>query len=164
MIQRDAALSHCGRYRYALARWWTEYPARLVLWVMLNPSTADATIDDRTIGRCIGFSQAWGFDGLMVGNLFAYRATNPDELLRAVHPAGPFNSVVLRNMASTAELIVAGWGSHAAATPSVVEAVLRDLGKPVHCLGRTKAGNPRHPLYMPADSKLEEYAICARGL
>lgn len=151
----EAVFSPSGVYRYQLRRWWVmpTMPARWVLWVMLNPSTADASIDDRTIGRCIGFSRGWGYDGLMVGNLFGYRATDPDTLHTAPDPVGSMNDVHLRMMASLAGLVICGWGSHKAATRARVVEAMQVIGRPAHCLGLTKGGQPLHPLYLPGDLK-----------
>jgi hypothetical protein len=84
-----AVLSDCGTYRYRLGRRWAEGPVDV--WIMLNPSTADATVDDRTIRRCMEFSRRWGAGALVVGNLFALRATDPAELVRHPDPIGPDN-------------------------------------------------------------------------
>jgi hypothetical protein len=148
MSGQDAHLSPCGTYRYRLRRWWNEPPKRWVLWIMLNPSTADASLDDPTIRRCIGFSKAWGFDGLMVGNLHALRATDPESLRSIRDPFGPGNGLHLREMARDAEQVICGWGAHDFVSQTSVASVLRDLDRPTFCLGTTKAGHPRHPLYV----------------
>lgn len=156
-MRRAATISPCGLYRFALHRWWVEHPVRWILWVMLNPSTANAFLDDRTIERIIAFSREWGYDGLMVGNLYAFRATNPDELQAAADPVGPANDVYVRAMATTAETVVAAWGGHSFVCPAVPARMLQTIGKPVMCLGTTKTGAPRHPLYLPKTTKLTEY-------
>ena len=124
---------------------------------MLNPSTANAFTDDRTIERIIAFSQAWGYDGLAVGNLYAFRATNPDELQAAADPVGPLNDVYVRNMATVAETVVVAWGAHSFVCPAVPRRMLQTIGKPVMCLGVTKNGSPRHPLYLPKLTNLIPY-------
>jgi hypothetical protein len=103
-------MSPCGLYRYELWRYWA--PGRLVAWIMLNPSTADATADDPTLRRCIDFSKAWGCGGLMVVNLFGLRATDPQELRRAEDPVGPMNDHFLWGRCMEADLVVAAWGGH----------------------------------------------------
>src|SRR5262245_13227298 len=110
--QSSAELSPCGRYRYALTRTWGD-PKKVVCWVMLNPSTADADQDDPTIRRCLGFSRAWGAGGLVVVNLFALRATDPDQLRIAADPVGPDNDSHL-STAAFGRLVVAAWGARGA--------------------------------------------------
>lgn len=116
---------------------------------MLNPSTADANIDDPTIRRCLGFSQAWGYDGMMVCNLFAYRSTDPDELRPTLEYAGVMNGIMVQAAAPGAELIVCAWGGHRIVTAEIVNQTARVIGKPLHALALTKGGQPRHPLYLP---------------
>jgi hypothetical protein len=158
-ILRTAIISPCGLYRYSLGRRWHHGDARphYVMWLMLNPSTADGETDDRTIERCISFSRSWGFDGLMVGNLFAFRATDPKMLYRAEDAVGPANDAYLQNMATGCELVVAAWGGHDYVYPERVRAALLAVGRPVKCLGTTKGGHPRHPLYLKSDTVLTEY-------
>jgi hypothetical protein len=149
-----AVISRCGQYRYLLGRIWNE-PAicgipRIALWVMLNPSTANAMRDDATIRRCIGFSKDWGYDGMEVANLFGFRARHPSAMASVADPVGPDNDAHIFGAAARAHLIIAAWGSHHAAdAPRSVE-VLAMLRKhrDVLCLGRTSNGAPRHPLYV----------------
>jgi hypothetical protein len=149
----SATISECGTYRYTLERKWSS-GTRDVLWVMLNPSTADHEINDPTIRRCIGFSKAWGYDGLMVGNLYAYRATKPADLWDAgdnVDIRGSENDQHLCRMAARAALIVAAWGSGADHRRAVRTLhMLAGFGV-VHQLRATKGGMPCHPLYLPGD-------------
>lgn len=148
-MTRSAEISPCGTYRYALRRTWN--PARpAVLFVMLNPSTADAEHDDRTIGRCVGFARAWGYGGLLVGNLFAYRATRPRDLRAVAEPVGPENDQWLEVLAREAGAVVAAWGNDGrlrARDAHVLQ--LLDAARCL-CLKRTKAGAPWHPLYVQA--------------
>lgn len=155
-IDRWATLSDDRRYRYQLGRrWGTPWAegGRRVLWIMLNPSTADADADDPTIRRCIGFSRAWGYDELVVVNLYALRATDPAELGRAEDPFGPDNATWLDHHLSHADSVIAAWGAHNTAT-NVADALLLEH-RPLRCLGTTKDGHPRHPLYVRADQPLE---------
>lgn len=158
-LAAEAILSDCGVYRYQLERRWADGPT--VLWIMLNPSTADGRQDDRTIGRCVDFSKRWGFGALLVGNLYGLRATDPEQLADAVDPIGPRNGWNLSLMAARASLIVAAWGGHCSVVPEYVQSVIGSLGplaEPLRCLGRTKAGAPRHPLYLAASTQIEEYS------
>ena len=122
-----------------------------VLFVMLNPSTADAETDDPTIRRCAGFARRWGFRELAVANLFALRATNPRELWRASDPVGPENDQHLVEMSSRADAVIAAWGAHGVYR-NREQHVLRLLNGTVEYLGLTKQGHPRHPLYLRADA------------
>lgn len=142
-----------GPYRYTLWRTWANHqqPA-ICAWVMLNPSTADASDDDPTIRRCIGYSRRWGYDGLVVRNLFALRATDPRELHAAADPVGPANDHWLTRWDRVARLVVAwGTGRH----PRIADrwrhaAALLAPHRPV-CLRTARDGQPVHPLYQPGD-------------
>lgn len=162
---RAAGADIDGPYRYRLWRDWRPNPTR-VCWVMLNPSTADETVDDPTIRRCIAFSKAWGYTGIVVVNLFALRATEPDDLLLHHAPIGPRNDDAIREAASACPLVVVAWGAHKAVDDrerEVLEILVDALDResPL-CLGTTKDGFPRHPLYVRADAKLVPYAeVCS---
>jgi hypothetical protein len=152
-----AKFSPCRRYRYALWRRWG--PGKLIAFIGLNPSTADERDDDPTIRRCLGFTRAWGGEALVMLNLFAWRATFPADLKRAAHPIGDDNDAAIVALAGAADTVVAAWGVDGAWRHRgfVVAAKLRAAGVPLLCLGRTKAGQPRHPLYLPADAAPEPY-------
>jgi hypothetical protein len=143
---------HCpcrGRhlYRYLLWRRWRPGGDWLA-WVMLNPSTAGAADDDATIERCRRRSARLGFGGLLVVNLFAWRATDPAALRLAEDPIGPHNDEALAFAARHAQLIVCAWGAGGAFDRRAA-AVLEGLrGRPLYALGFTVAGHPRHPLYV----------------
>lgn len=156
-VRSSAILSPCGSYRYRLVRQWGV--GALLPFVMLNPSTADATADDPTIRRCIGFARREGADGIMVNNLFALRATDPADLLHHPDPHGPDNGRHLASLAA-APNVVCAWGAEpmAAQKGLALAAVLRRSGVRVTCLGITKQGHPRHPLYVRADQPLVEWA------
>jgi hypothetical protein len=152
-MEYKALISPCDSYRYSLVRRW-DATRPTVCFVMLNPSTADSTQDDATIRRCINFAKAWGFGSLEVANLFSYRATKVPDLKKAPVPNGPESDFHMQAALSAAGLIVAAWGNHG--TPERVEAVLglmQNANKRVHCLGMTKSGAPRHPLYVPGYTK-----------
>lgn len=144
-MNKQAIFSPCRTYRYALWRSWggaTGY----AMFVGLNPSTADETQDDPTIRRCIAFAKAWGYGGLLMTNLFAYRATDPRVMKAAPDPVGPENDKVLRAMARGAGVIVAAWGANG--THRGRDATVRELLPALHCLALTKDGHPGHPLYL----------------
>lgn len=158
-----------SEYRYELRRRWS--PGLLVCWVMLNPSTADASEDDPTIRRCISFSRSWGYGGLVVVNLFAFRATKPAELKKRLAAAqtpitklvGVDNAVHLTCAMREADLVVGAWGAGLKPWSTQRAELLRirvvhGECPPLMCLGRTKCGAPRHPLYVPAAQKLERWS------
>lgn len=149
-MQTAAALSPCQPYRYALWRKWSDAPP--VLFVMLNPSTADETQDDPTIRRCMAFARQWGHGGLIVGNLFALRSPHPADLRTCADPIGPDNDAWLIRLAQQSTAAVAAWGNHGAFMNRGQEVAARF--PKLRCLGLTKRGQPRHPLYVPADASL----------
>lgn len=172
-VGKSAQISQCGRYRYSLQRWWVpieqSYTDPTAYWVMLNPSTADADIDDPTIRRCIGFSKRWGFGSLKVVNLFPYRATKPSDMQDAAEAGinifGEQGDWYLDNVLTECDPnlgdeVIAAWG---ASLPSVgVAQAERFIAEAEYvpcrlsCLGTTKAGHPRHPLYVKGSTPLEE--------
>lgn len=157
-----AILSADGQYRYRLWRTLTHPDQRTldgdhaadggtVAFVLLNPSTADATTDDPTLRRCIGYAERWGFDRLEVGNLFAYRATDPDDLYAADDPVGPRNDEHLCDIGDAADLVVVGWGHYGGGFPHRLNAVVDLLGDDLAALDTTATGQPVHPVRQPAD-------------
>lgn len=146
-----------GPYRYKLTRVWG--PGERMVFIMLNPSTADADIDDPTIRRCIGFAKDLGFDGLEVVNLFALRSPDPAVLAKAEDPVGPLNDRFITDSARGG-MIVAAWGAHpfAAARGAEVAAMVAEAGETLYSLGVTKDGHPRHPLYLPGTARPEPWA------
>ncbi len=190
-VAAGARISKDGRYRYRLWREWRLWPEpaawrwledeagkpvldgagaplgrpKSVLFVMLNPSTADGDQDDPTIRRCVGFARAWGYDRVEVVNLFAYRATDPDALLALNHdddPVGPDNGSTIRDLirsrgeffGSGVDKVVCAWGNLGGYLGQD-ETVLGWLGDaPRFALKLSKDGHPGHPLYLPASSLL----------
>ena len=146
MNQGTAVISPCEKYRYELRRWWNDYPDWMV-FIGLNPSTADARIDDPTIRRCMSFAKLWGYGGMVMLNLFALRATNPRELCQADDPVGPDNDRWLTKHIHTSELVVAAWGNHGTLNERCGQVVT--MFPQLTCLGLTKANQPKHPLYLP---------------
>lgn len=154
-VKANATMSLDGRYRYVLTRdWFPKSGEGAVLWIMLNPSTADATQDDPTLRRVQHFSRSWGYDGATVVNLFAYRTSRPAEL-RSVPdpgPVGPANDDVIETMmeAHGVGLVIAAWGAAPYRTHPGRVSRVRQLAhrarRPLHCLGVTAKGAPIHPL------------------
>lgn len=156
LLQRTADISTCGKYRYRLTRQWADGP--LLTFVMLNPSTADDDIDDPTIRRCMAFARRENMGGICVVNLFAFRATKPKALDLADNPYGEGNYAALGDTLGEAPVIVA-WGAHLRAdNPGRAYCQrAKRAGVSLSCLGRTKMGSPRHPLYVRGDQSLEPY-------
>jgi hypothetical protein len=149
-VTGSAVFSPDGRYRYRLDRDWDVHKGRVV-WAMLNPSTAGADVNDRTVGRCLTFTEDWGYGALTVINPFALVSTKPQALVTARDPFGPDNPFHIVDALSECALLVAAWGASVpkARAQYVAEfaAKLR-AHRPLWVLGLTKDGHPRHPLYV----------------
>lgn len=151
-VRRWAYLSPCGMYRYVLTRSWAE--GSMVVWVMLNPSTADARVDDPTIRKVMGFSRRWGYAGCVVVNLFGLRATDPKALREAADPYGPENGHTVESF-TYGRPVIAAWGDSGGKLTD--EACERLPTLTLQCLGTTKAGNPRHPCRLAYETPLEPW-------
>lgn len=154
----EAVFDPSRAYRYLLTRTWDEAWPR-VTWVMLNPSTADAFADDATVRRCTAFARAWHAGGISVVNLFAYRATRPASLRRAGDPVGTLNDEFILRECQPAATVIAAWGTHGAlgGRASAVTRMLAEARVRMYCLGTTRDGHPRHPLYVPASTAAQPY-------
>jgi len=152
----EARFSNDMKYRYLLWREWDNKLPR-VLFIMLNPSTADAEKNDPTIKRCVDYAHAWGYGSIEIANLFAYRSTLPDELLQVEDPVGPHNLCMIEAAVSRAKLIIGAWGAFGVPSRRMDTTfkILQMISKEddLYCLGRTKMGEPIHPLYQRADMK-----------
>jgi len=148
-----------GRYRYSLWRAWSAYHPRIV-FILLNPSTADEQRNDPTIRRCIGFARAWEFGSVEVVNLFAYRATDCRELLKVRDPIGEENNRFLTQAVERCSTVALGWGTRGTLLDRDCQVISLLAGKKdVHCLGITKNGQPRHPLYVKGDTSLVPFCV-----
>jgi hypothetical protein len=156
-----ASFSGDGAYRNFLTRAWGE--SAPAVWIMLNPSTADAFDDDPTIRRCISFTRRLAPEagGLIVVNLYALRATDPAELWTHPDPVGPAGDYYLISRAASVRAVIAAWGVHGARNGrgAQVAAELTAAGVKLMCLGTTKDGHPRHPLYLANNTELEPYTM-----
>lgn len=156
VTSRSAAVSPCGQYRYNLSRWLPEGEGALV-FIMLNPSTADGTEDDATIRRCLGFASDWGFNHLCVVNLFAWRARHPRDMLRQLDPVGPDGDQWILRETTNADRIIAAWGAHSSPIirrrADAVRAMLVQHGRALHHLGLSRTGQPKHPLFLARDTE-----------
>lgn len=146
--QNGAIFSDCEQYRYKLWRTWDNEKSPLI-FIGLNPSTADETVDDATIIRCTNRAKLWGYGGLIMLNLFAYRATNPNDMKKAQNPIGDNNDDFLKEILSMDTLTIAAWGTHGRFKER--DKQIKNLIPNLHCLDITKDGHPKHPLYIPMD-------------
>lgn len=154
----SAVISECGKYRHNLTRKVSDKEG-LLTFIMLNPSTADAELDDPTIRKCKGFCDRFGYGALQVVNLFDFRATNPDELKKTSYPASKHNMDIIRAAAIMSDKVICAWGTKGIYNRQN-EKVLQMLGKEnisLYALDITKDGHPKHPLYVPYDTELKRY-------
>ena len=144
-----AVYSPCERYRYTLTRTWAPETGK-ILFVMLNPSTATERQNDPTVERCERRARALGFGAFRVCNIFAWRETDPAKMRKAADPVGPANDAAIAEACHWADRIVCAWGTHGEHLDRgpEVERLMRATGRPLYHLGLTKAGHPKHPLYI----------------
>jgi hypothetical protein len=151
------------RYRFTLTRSWNNFQdvEKRVVFIMLNPSTADERVLDPTIRRCLGYAMDWGFNTLEIGNIFALRSTDPQMLYEVEDPIGPGNDDALVHMCLDADLVIAGWGHHGVyrARWEEVTEMIADF-REIYCLGRTKKDHqPKHPLYLKKNEQPQLYVL-----
>jgi hypothetical protein len=158
-IEYGAIFDASGSYRYSLWRAWSAYHPRIV-FVLLNPSAADEQRNDPTIRRCIGFARAWNYGSVEVVNLFAYRTTNYRELFKVNDPVGEENNRFLMQAVERCSTVVVGWGTRGTLLGRDRQVMSLLAGrKDVYCLGITKDGLPRHPLYVKGDRCLVPFYV-----
>jgi len=150
-IHKNATISDCRKYRYALSRNWDD-KMRTVLFIALNPSTADEINDDPTIRRCINYAENWGYGSILVANLFAYRTTKPAKLRYVKNPVGNDNDQHIMDLSKKAHIIVAAWGNEGSLFNRDKE--VARLIPNLMCLKVNKSGQPTHPLYQKKDKEL----------
>jgi len=155
LVNKNATFSDCRKYRYTLSRTWNG-KKKTILFIGLNPSTANEKIDDPTIRRCINYAQNWGYGSLLMVNLFAYRATMPSELKNVKNPIGNDNDLHIIELSKKADIAVAAWGNEGTLLnrDKEVKKILPNL----MCLKINKSGQPSHPLYQKKDLKLIKYS------
>jgi hypothetical protein len=152
-VTRTATFSACRLYRYSLDIVWDKTKP-LAAFIGLNPSTADEVQDDPTVRRCRGFAESWGCGGMRMLNAFAFRATLPSVMKAVKEPIGRDNNLAVLIRGCTGPH-VACWGIHGKhlGRGEDIRLALSDL----KCLGRTKNGSPKHPLYLRGDTKLQAF-------
>jgi len=154
MIERICHFSTDRAYRYTLFRDASMFDKRLVQFICLNPSTADETHNDPTVTRCVDFVDRWGYGTFCMTNLFAFRATDPDVMKRAVDPVGPENMKWLRAVCLEADLIIAAWGEDGifnGQSHAFLKSVM-DVDLKIYCLAHNRSGQPKHPLYIAGNA------------
>ena len=149
-MKRSANFSRCRTYRYALWRSWDEHKPYAMI-IGLNPSTADEVEDDPTLIRCINFAKSWGYGGVCMTNLFAYRATDPNDMKAAADPVGASNNRWLTRLAKEAGIVVAAWGNDGSYLNRASQ--IKNKISNLYCLKMNKSGEPAHPLYLRAELK-----------
>lgn len=157
-MTKGAILSRNRLYRYVLWREWN-INKKTCAFIGLNPSTADEYEDDPTLRRCINFAKDWGFGKCVIVNLFAYRATDPDELRNQANPVGYKNNQQIKIQCAQADLIVAAWGNRGVylQRDEAVRKLLKDI--PLKCFKITSKGQPAHPLYQAKNTRLINYEV-----
>jgi hypothetical protein len=143
-----ACIDDTELYRYSLLRIWNSVKPHVV-FIMLNPSTADASRDDATIKKCCRLADKWGYGGIVVVNLFGFRSSNPKALLTAGDPVGPENDRYIRDAVASSALIIAAWGNHGKIKnrDEQVTKLISDKYN-LYCLAVNQNGSPKHPLYV----------------
>lgn len=163
---KEAEISPCGCYRYTLTREWAD--GECVTWLMFNPSTADAMIDDHTITKCIAFSKQWGYGRMVVVNLYAIRSRDPKALKKMpdAQAVGALNNFWTVEACKESREVICAWGcsEHAPGITDRIWAVLALLDEhcfstPIMCLGSRKDGHPRHPLMLPYSTPREQFFL-----
>ena len=154
-LENECHFSPDRRHRYSLIHRWNPHPrGRLILWIGLNPSTADESQLDPTLTRIAAFSKREGFDGFWMANLFAARTPHPKVMMAAPDPVGPATDAELLRAAAGCEQIVAAWGVGGEFQDRGAAVARLFAGKNLWCLGQTLAGHPRHPLYVAGKQPL----------
>lgn len=156
---KTVKISECQKYRYSLTRVWDESKPS-ILFVGLNPSTADADKDDPTIKKLIAYTKAWGYGGFEIVNLFAYRSSDPKNLYNKQAIAiGPGNTTYLKQAASSHVKTICMWGNQAKEISETVTAIWTQYfrGKGAYCFKINRDGSPAHPLYLPGSCKLIKF-------
>ena len=153
-VDYGAELSECRTYRYVLWRIWDNSKPK-IMFIGLNPSTADENTDDNTITRCISFAKSWGYGGFYMTNLFAYRSKDKSQLYCVDNPIGIDNDEYIIKYANLSEKVIAAWGNDGSFLYR--SKIVANLISPLFCLEINQTGEPKHPLYVRSDMELKEY-------
>lgn len=150
----DAMFSEDRKYRYALWRIWGSSDKGMVMFIGLNPSTADESLNDATIRRCIGFAKDWGYGGMYMCNLFSYVSTDPKALITSGEPI-EINNFWLEKIAENSAKVVFAWGAFKMHKDRMLQ--VAEMFPDAYCIGKSKEGFPKHPLYLAKNSELIKY-------
>ncbi len=154
LVENDSVFSICKTWRYVLTREW-DTDAKYCMFVGLNPSVADHLANDQTVRRCMQLAKSWGFGGLHVLNLFAVRSSDPNYIKIAKDPIGEDNDMYLHKYSSESDVVIAAWGRGGNYMDRADEVIKRGiLGNVLFCMGKTKDGHPKHPLYLTNETEL----------
>jgi len=155
-LDRGATFSTCLKYRYTLTRIWDlDLPA--CVFILLNPSTADAFVDDPTNRRGMNFARKWACGTCVFVNLFAFRTPSPKKMKIVSDPVGPANDYWIKLWAKRANILIAAWGTNGAYRGRNIQVMKLLKGFKIMCLGTTKYGHPKHPLYLRGDTELQHF-------
>jgi len=153
-MNNQCIFSPCRKYRYLLRHGWEElFPENAILWIGLNPSTADESQLDPTLRRIKGYSIREGFNCFYMANLFGFRSTDPSGLREVDDPTGEGNDAAILQAAGKCKMIVAAWGGHGKYLDRARQVVELLSGRELLCLSKTSSGEPGHPLYLPASAQ-----------
>lgn len=153
-MERNAIIDSTGKYRYSLSRTW-DTNLEKIIFILLNPSTADAYVDDNTVKKCIKFAETWKFGSLEIVNLFAYRATDPRVLITVDEPIGKENDRYILESVKNANKIVVGWGNKCCFSSRDIDVLNLLSNYKLYCLDINKTGKPKHPLYVAENKELK---------
>ena len=166
-MKKRATISNCNKYRYELHREWDKKKGK-VLFIMLNPSTACGVSDDLTTIRCINFAKKWGYGGIMIGNIYPFRAKRPKDLRKWTNNCGKEGYKALfenmdhvKDMAVDAEIIVCAWGCNYPGIPKWID----EMNYGLHYLELCKDGlTPKHPLGNLSNDLRPKYIEWYKGI
>ncbi len=154
----ECVFSPCRKWRYTLPRMWKYFkstPYKTIMFIGLNPSTADEVKDDPTVRRCIQYAKDWGYDGMYMMNIFAWRDTDPKGMKLQEDPIGVDNDNWLKTISERCEQVVFAWGTHGSHKLRATDVI--KMFPNAYCLGKNKDGSPKHPLYLKKNLKLIKY-------
>ncbi len=156
-MEKDAEIDETGDYRYRLTRIWEESKER-ILFILLNPSTADGEEDDDTITTLINRSKNWGYGSIVVVNLYSYRATSPEELKEVPDPVGEETDEHILRAAEESDKIVCAWGNNAEdERAEEVVKLLQNRNHKLYCFETTNEGHPHHTRGISLGTKLKAF-------
>ena len=153
-LKKDAIISDNDKHRYCLSRIWSNGD-NIVAFIGLNPSTADANKDDSTITKCVNYAKQWGFDGLYMINLFSFRATDKEEMLKDDNPTNAENDKCINKYINKANKVICAWGNDGVFKNR--HKYIIDNFENLYCLTINKTGQPHHPMYLKLDIQPIKY-------